>query len=328
MRYFLTGATGFIGGRLAGQLVAAGHHVVTVARDSSRASDLASIGVEVHRGDITERETLRLPMKGADGIFHVAGWYKLGLRDTSPGQRINIDGTRNVLEMMRDLEIPRGVYTSTLAVFSDTHGRVPDESYRFQGRHLTEYDRTKWEAHRHLVDPMVAAGLPLVTLMPGLVYGPGDTSLAHETWVQYLKHRMLVAPRRTAYCWAHVDDIARGHVLAMERGTPGQDYIIAGPAHTVIDALRIAQSITGIPAPRIQLPAALIRLTAYVVKPLGRLVTLPGIYSYEGLRSTAGVTYLGSNARARREWGYTVRPLADGLRETLAWEMEQLESHG
>jgi len=324
VRYFVTGATGFIGGRLVRQLVERDHRVVTIVRDPSKAADLTALGVEVHPGDITQRDSMRAPMNGADGVFHVAGWYKLGARDTRQARAVNVDGTRQVLELMAELEIPRGVYTSTLAVFSDTHGRVPDESYRFRGRHLTTYDRTKWEAHYEVAEPMIKAGLPLMIVLPGLTYGPGDTSLVHQMLVDYLRLRLRATPRGTAYCWAYVDDIAYGHILAMERGTPGESYIIGGDVHTLIDALAIAQKITGIAAPRIHPPGALLRAAAPFAAFLGRFVPLPETYSADALRSYAGVTYLGSNAKARRELGFGVTPLEEGLRETLSWEMNRL----
>lgn len=321
MKYFLTGATGFIGRRVARQLVAAGHAVVAVVRDPARAGDLSALGVALHRGDVTDRESMRAPMTGADGVFHIAGWYKVGVRDASDGARINIAGTRNVLELMRDLGIPKGVYTSTLAVFSDTHGQLVDETYVYNGPHLSEYDRTKWVAHYEVADPMIAAGLPLVIVQPGLVYGPGDTSSVRTTLVQYLRRRLPAIPSRTAYCWAHVDDIARGHLRAMEAGTPGESYIIAGPMHTLVDALGIAQEITGVPAPRFHIPPAVMKGMAGVMGVVERAVPVPETYRAEYLRIGAGVTYLGDNTKARRELGYDPRPLREGLAETLHHEM-------
>jgi nucleoside-diphosphate-sugar epimerase len=252
-----------------------------------------------------------------DGVFHIAGWYKVGARDRQAAYPINVLGTRNVLELMRELAIPKGVYTSTLAVFSDTHGAVPDESYRHDGPWLTTYDHSKWLAHYQVALPMIEAGLPLVIVQPGAVYGPGDTSLIRDTLVSYLLRRLPVVPRGTAYCWGHVDDTAEAHLLAMEHGTPGQTYIISGPAHTVTEVLALAERITGIPVPRMQAPPALMLALAYAMAPLGALLPLPPSYTYEGLRSVAGVTYLGTNARARRELGFDPRPLNDGLRETL-----------
>jgi len=165
MKYFITGATGFIGGHVATQLVEAGHQVVALVRTPEKAKDLAEKGIQLARGDITDKESMRAPMTGVDGVFHIAGWYEVGPRDKSLGQKINIEGTRNTLEMMRELKIPRGVYTSTLAVYSDTHGKLVDEQYRYNGPHLTEYDRTKWVAHYEIAEPMQKQGLPLIILV-------------------------------------------------------------------------------------------------------------------------------------------------------------------
>jgi len=128
MKYFVTGATGFIGGEVVRQLIAAGHTVVAVVRSPEKAQALTNLGVEIHQGDITDKASLRAPMTGADGVFHIAAWYKLGARDTSVAEKINVQGTRNVLELMQELNIPKGVYTSTVAVFSDTRGKGMDET--------------------------------------------------------------------------------------------------------------------------------------------------------------------------------------------------------
>jgi nucleoside-diphosphate-sugar epimerase len=325
MRYFVTGATGFIGGRLARRLVGAGHEVVTIARTPSKADDLAALGVEVHQGDITDKETMRAPMSGADGVFHVAAWYKVGLRDTSAAQSINVDGTRNVLELMREQGIPKGVYTSTLAINSNTHGQVVDESYRYTGTHLSEYDRTKWEAHYQVAVPMMREGLPLVIVMPGLVYGEGDTSSVRQTLIQYLTGRLPMMPLKTAFVWAHVDDVVQGHILAMEKGKPGETYIIAGPVHTLVEALQMAEQITGVPVPKLKASPAMMRLTSRIMSLVERVVPVPETLASETLRVSAGVTYIGSNAKAQRELGYNPRPLEEGLRETLEAEMKLLE---
>ena len=127
MRYFVTGATGFVGGRVVQMLRQEGHEVNALVRSPQNAGALATLGAQLFAGDVTQRESLRAPMAGVDGVFHIAGWYKLGARDKSQGARVNIDGTRNVLEMMRELGIHKGVYTSSLAVNSDTRGVEVDE---------------------------------------------------------------------------------------------------------------------------------------------------------------------------------------------------------
>ncbi len=324
MKYFVTGATGFVGSHVTRQLCDAGHEVVVVVRTPSKAKDLVDLGVTIHQGDVTDKESMRTPMQGVDGVFHIAGWYKVGVKDKSDGQRINVDGTRNVLELMKELGIAKGVYTSTLAVNSDTHGKLVDESYHYTGPQLSEYDRTKWVAHYEVADPMIAAGLPLVIVMPGLIYGPGDTSTVRTTFTQYLQRKLPVLPSRTAYSWAHVDDIAHGHILAMEQGTPGGTYIIAGPTHTLVEGMSIAQKITGVPAPRIHVPPAVMKAMSATIGVVERFVPVPDDYSAEYLRISAGVTYIGSNAKAKKELGYQPRSLEDGLTETLQHEMRLL----
>lgn len=324
VKYFVTGATGFIGSRVVRQLRAGGHEVRALVRSPSKAQDLAGQGVSLHAGDVSDQASLRRGMAGADGVFHLAAWYKIGARDRREAWRVNVEGTRNVLELMRECHIPQGVYTSTVAVFSDTHGWVGDESYRHDGPWLSEYDRTKWIAHYEVALPMIAEGLPLVIVQPGVVYGPGDPSAIGTLLRQYLRGTLPAVPRGTAYCWAHVDDTARGHLLAMEKGRIGESYILAGPPHTLEEVLELAERLTGIRAPRLRPSPRLLRAAAAVAGALERVVPLPETYSAETLRVAAGVTYLASSEKAQRELGFATRPLADGLAETLEHEMRLL----
>jgi nucleoside-diphosphate-sugar epimerase len=325
MKYFVTGATGFIGGELVRQLVRAGHDVRALVRDRAGAQDLQRLGVELFDGDIRDRSSMRPAMEGVDGVFHVAAWYKVGSDDTELARPVNVEGTRNVLELMRELQIPRGVYTSTVAVFSDTGGRLVDESHRHDGPFSSEYERTKHEAHYGVALPMMAEGLPLVVVMPGVVYGPGDQGPMHDAFALYLKRRLPVVPRGTAYCWGHVEDTARGHILAMEKGEIGQCYILAGPPHEFAEVLDLAERITGIKAPRIRPGRVPLRAMARITGLLERYVPfIPSSYRAESLRSVAGTTYTADSTKARRELGFDPRTLEVGLKETLAHEMREL----
>lgn len=314
MRYFLTGGTGFIGGELATQLRQEGHQVRALVRDPARAGHLTQMGAEVCRGDVTDPASIRAGMQGTDGVFHVAGWYKVGSKDRVAARSVNVDGTRNVLTAMKELGIRKGVYTSTLAVFSDTHGKLVDETYRHNGPWLSTYDRTKWQAHYEVAEPMMRAGLPLVIVQPGAVYGAGDTSILHDLVVQYLSGKLRAVPKETAFCFAPVQDTARGHIVAMEKGRPGESYIIAGPPAKVVDVLALAERVTGVPAPRSHPPAWLIRFLAALSRS-------------EQLR-VAAAAYLGSNAKAVRELGFRAVPLEEGLPPYLRYEQEQLRRPG
>lgn len=324
MRYFVTGATGFVGGALAGRLLQAGHDVVALVRSPHKATSLQSAGARLVEGDIRDKDSMRIPMSGADGVFHVAGWYKVGVRDRSMGEAVNVLGTKNVLELMMELGIKKGVYTSTLGVFSDTGGELRDENYRFDGVHLSEYDRTKWVAHYEVAEPMMKKGLPLVIVQPGIVFGPGDTSAMGDAFRDYLQGKLAFIPSELAFCWAHIDDVVQGHILAMEKGKPGESYIIAGPPHTVEEVMETAERITGIPTRAKRLSPRALRILSGIMGMVEKVVPVSPDYAAERLRVTAGVTYLGSNEKAKRELGYTLRPLEDGLKETLSYEMKRL----
>lgn len=325
MKYFVTGATGFVGGRVVRQLLEAGHDVVILARDPVKASEQFGPSVSIHQGDITEKESLRKPMEGVDGVFHIAGWYKIGVRDKSQGQRINVEGTRNVLEVMQELGIPKGVYTSSVVVYSNTHGQLVDETYRFDGHtFLNEYERTKWVAHYQVAESMIEAGLPLVIVQPGPVYGPGDTSILHSVLAQYLQRKLPLLPAVTAYSYVHIDDVARGHILAMEKGRPGECYNLTGDTYTLVEALRIAEKITGVPTPRLQVSPAVLKTLSVTMRVVERLLPVPDQYTAESLRTIAGVTYLGDYSKASRELGYQPRAFEAGMAETLHHEMELL----
>ena len=320
MKYFITGATGFLGGVLARQLREAGHEVNASIRDPRKASELQSLGVTLFKGDVTDKESMRAAMQGVDGVYHVAGWYKIGAHDKSDGERVNIQGTRNVLELMKELRIPKGVYTSTVAINSDTHGELKDESYHFTGKHISEYDRTKAAAHE-IAKQFIADGLPLVIAMPGGIYGPGDTSSLRSTIIDFLQGKLPMMPAQGGICWGHVDDTAYGHILAMEKGTPGESYIIAGEACTFREAFQLAGHITGKKVPAFVSPR-LFKVLSVLVRPFDSM--LPESYTSEGLRVVAGVTYWGNNAKAKRFIGFNPRPLTEGLESTLRHEMSLL----
>jgi len=315
MRYALTGATGFLGGELARQLVEAGHDVVALVRTPGRATALSSLGVELVEGDLDSDEALDRLLAGADGLFHVAGWYRLGERDRSPGRRVNVEGTRNVLAAARRAHTPKVVHTSTLAVNSDTGGVVRDETYRHTGDHLTEYDRTKAQAHEVAHD-YAARGLPVVTVMPGGIYGPGDTSQVGELMARVVAGRRPQVPTGGGtLMWTHVADVARGHVLAMERGVVGEDYMLAGEPATLSELLGQVAEIAGTKPP-LPVPASVVRLTERALRPVAGALRLRGTYHPESLRA-ALASYTGTRAKAERELGWTCRPLTEGLTQTV-----------
>lgn len=323
-RYLVTGATGFLGGELVKQLIGRGHLVTAFVRSPEKAALLGSLGVQLQVGDITDRASLRPAMEGVDGVFHTAAWYRIGApRDAHLGELINVEGTRHVLETARDLDIPRVVYTSTVGVFGDTHGQLVDETYYAEGPFLTAYDRTKWTAHYQVAVPMARAGLPLMIVMPGAIYGPGDRSGLHTTLRQLLRGRLFATPRGVSFCWGYVEDVARGLRQAMDTGRPGESYLLTGPVHTFEEAYDLAAQLAGRRKPFLHPRPFTMRAAAALTALLERWNVQPRVAS-ETLRLMAGTTWIGSSAKAEKELGWSARPLDEGLRHTIEHELRQL----
>lgn len=322
VHYFVTGATGFVGGYVTSQLLAAGHEVTALVSTRDDARDIAEYGVRPHIGAVTDKEGMRRGIRGADGVFHTEG-HRIAYSDRKLMRAVNVAGTKNVFELVRELSIPKCVFTSTLNALSDTRGAVVDEEYRFTGKHLTDYDRVRAEVHFGVALAMMSQGVPIVCLMPGMVYGPRDTSAMADLITRAMLGRVIAVSARTAYSWAHVMDVAHAHVLAMEFGRPGETYIVGGPAHTVRDALILAGRSAGKKRGPVPIPAWLARSAAAVMRPLARVV--PG---WRGLvdrvRVAAGVTYLGNDAKARRELGFDPRPLAEGMPDAARATLEEM----
>jgi nucleoside-diphosphate-sugar epimerase len=316
MRHAVTGATGFLGGEIARQLREEGHDVVALVRTPTKAAALTELGVELVPGDLEDAAALDRLCTAVDGVFHAAAWYKVGVPNADEiAERANVQGTRNVLEAARRNGVPRLAYTSTLAINSDTQGLVRDEDYRHEGPHLTPYDRTKAAAHR-IVEEYAEQGLDVVIAMPGVIYGPGDTSTTGDIIAQVVAGRRPPLPEGVPLCWAHVGDVARGHLQAMEKGRSGRSYMLAGPQATIGEAARLAARIAGTKGP-IVLPNGMIRSAAALMGIIEKVVPPLTGYNAETMRA-ALASYLGSPARAQQELGWTARSLEEGMTETVA----------
>lgn len=324
MEYFVTGATGFVGSHVVEQLVQQGESVIALTRDRSNATHLPEV-VTVVEGDIATKESMREDMVGVDGVFHIAGWYRIGPGPwrAEKAERINVEGTRTVLELVDELDIPKVVYTSTVAVNSDTGGEYVDEEYRFDGDHISVYDRTKWQAHYEVAKPMAEEGVPVVIIQPGIIYGPSDTSDLRPMWQDYLQQDLPIIPRGVEACWDHVEDAARAHLLAMEHGGVGEEYLVCGEGKTFVEMFELAEEITDIPAPRAVTPR-LFGTLAPVVSVAERVISPPEGFESEFLRRMSGTTWVGDTSKAEEELSVEHRPIEEGLREYLEWEIDQL----
>lgn len=319
MKAFVTGGTGFIGRAVIRKLIARSYQVTALARSERGAAMLREMGATAVVGDVTVRESMREGMRNSDIVFHIAGVYDYTLEGIARCESVNVDGTRNVLGLAHELGVPRIVYTSTVAVFGNTYGALPDETYYAGGPFLSEYDRTKWSAHYDVAEPLIAQGAPIIIVMPGAVYGPGDTSWLAYTMRLFYRGLLPVLPGpETTLCYAHVDDIAEGHILAAEKGLPGESYILAGPAVPLGEMVEFWAQLTGKRPPILTIPARFARNLAPMLGHMESIVTLPAAFSKELFR-LHGISYAGRADKARAELGWRPRPLQSGISDTFEW---------
>jgi nucleoside-diphosphate-sugar epimerase len=315
VRIVLTGGAGFVGGGVARALRARGDDVVGLVRDRARASALETIGAEVVENDLSDVGHLTESLSGADALIHAAGSYRVGIADSERDAMwdANVGTTTRVLEAAKAAATRRVVYVSTVNVFGNTRGNVVSETYR---RDLSEgfaswYDETKFRAHE-IAEQRIAAGLPIVVVMPSGVYGPGDHSQFGEqiaaAYAGKLPYRVL---DDAGLGLVHVDDLAAGIVAALDSGEIGRSYVLSGPTTTLGEAIDLAATIGGRKAPRMRIPTGMLRAMA----PLGRFVGQPNIG--ELISAGSGVTYWATAARAESELGWHARPIEDGFRDTF-----------
>ena len=232
-KVFLTGGTGFIGGPLTQSLLSRGWNVVALARnpDSPHARALSRMGATCVSGDVTDRESMRANMSGADLVVHNAGWFELGVTGKARQlmHAINVTGTDNVLSLALELGIPRTVYVSSTIAYGATGPTAVDETYQRQTPCLTFYEQSKTEAH-DIAQRYQQQGLPLILVCPEGVVGPNDHSARSYFLRMYLNRLMppfAWAPN-TITSLVHVKDVSEGITLASEKGRIGETYILAG----------------------------------------------------------------------------------------------------
>jgi len=310
MQVFLTGATGFIGQPLTAALLAQGWSVTALARnpDSASARALSKLGVQCVRGDVTDRQSMRTGMPGADIVVHNAGWYEYGVNQAEQKRMydINVNGTENVLSLAQELGIPRSVYVSSTAAFGETGPALRDETFTRQAPYRSYYEQSKTEAHL-IAHQYQQQGLPLIIVCPNAVIGPNDHSALGYFLRLYLNKLMTPfawAPDRVFTC-VHVDDLAAGIVLAAQKGQAGETYIFAAESMTQREMLAVWATKPGRFKVRFWLPAGLAGLLCAPLEPLQRMVGLPAFVSRETVRTSASFNY--SSQKAQRELGWTHR---------------------
>jgi dihydroflavonol-4-reductase len=322
MKILITGASGFVGSAVVRQLLERGNQVRALVRPQSDRCNLAGLAVELVTGDLREPASLDEAAEGCQALFHVAADYRLWVPEPEGMYKTNVEGTRNLLLAAAKAGVERIVYTSSVA----TMGCLPDGKPANEETPVTlsdmigHYKRSKFLAEAEVCRFVKESALPVVTVNPSTPVGPRDLKPTPTG-------RMILqaaAGRMPAYVdtglnLVHVDDVARGHLLAFERGRTGERYILGGRNMTLKEILEELANFTGRPAPRVCLPHNLILPVAYMVEAFAR-VSRAGepFITVDGVRLAKKRMFF-SDEKARKELGYNPGSVKQALKDAVDW---------
>ena len=323
-RVLVTGATGFVGSAIARAFLSAGYPVRALARAGSRRDNLAGLAIESVEGDICDAAAVARAMAGVSYVAHAAADYRLWAREPDAILRTNVEGTRTVMQAALSADVERIVYTSSVATLGlRANGQAADETLRLSEiASVGAYKRSKVIAER-LVEAMTARdALPAVIVNPSTPIGPRDIRPTPTG-------RMIVAAASgrmpgfvdTGLNLVHVDDVAAGHVAALERGAVGERYILGGENVLLADMLRDIALLVGRRPPRLKLPRGPLYPLAAAAEVLAAATGREPLLTLDGLRMSRKHMFF-SSAKAERELGFRARPYVEGLRDAVDWFRE------
>src|SRR6266516_4002023 len=323
MRVFVTGGTGFIGGHVARMLRERGDEVRALVRSPDKGAALTELGCELVPGTLSDKDAIRAGMEGCDAAIHGAAVYEVGIPSSEHRAmyEANVIGTENVLRAALDAKLDRVVYISTVGAFGNTKGQVVDESYQHPSAGYTSYyEETKVEAHRLATRLIAEEALPCVIVQPGGVYGPEDHSAVGRQMNQFLAGRMpLIAFPDLGFNMVHVDDVAAGVLLALDKGKVGEAYVLGGQITTMRELIQTLARAAGKKAPTRTLPTGVMKAMAPIGPIVGKVMN-QGPNLRELISSADKVTFWAKHDKAIAELGYSPRGLEQGLRDTLEVE--------
>lgn len=319
----VTGGTGFVGANVVRALLAVGATVRVLARPGGDRRALAGLAVEIAEGELGDRASLRRAVAGVSTVFHVAADYRLWARNAQELYRTNVEGTRDLLQVASDAGVRRIVYTSTvgaLGIPSDGSPGTEDTPVAL-GNMVGPYKRSKYLAEQAAL-AQARAGAPVVIVNPSAPIGPWDIkpTPTGQMIVDFLRGRMF-ASLDTGLNVVHVRDVARGHLLAAERGRVGEKYILGHANLSLMDIFRLLAEISGLRPPRFRIPYAVAWLAAAGMEGAARLTRGTPAVPLTAVRMARKRMYF-SPAKAVRELGLPQTDPRLALADAVAWFVE------
>jgi dihydroflavonol-4-reductase len=320
MRLFLTGATGFVGSHVARIAAEQGAELRLLTRRTSRTESLPK-GAELVQGDLREPAKLAAALRGCNALIHVAADYRLWVPDPAEMYKANVEGTRELLRQAREAGVRRVVYTSSVATmgFRKDASAVDEETPVSERDMIGHYKRSKWMAERVAIEA-ARAGQEVVILNPTTPVGAMDVkpTPTGRIIVDFL-NRKFPAYVDTGLNLVDVENIARMHLAALERGRFGERYILGGENLTLKQILDRLGAITGLPSPTMKVPHAVAMAFAFFDESItGKLRGKEPRATVEAVRMGKKMMWA-SSTKAERELGWRVLPVEDALRKAVAW---------
>ncbi|MDE3154132.1 MAG: NAD-dependent epimerase/dehydratase family protein [Acidobacteriota bacterium] len=320
MTTLVTGATGFVGSQLVRLLLARNEPVRVLVRPTALTRALEGLPVEWAYGDLRDQASLQAACRGVRRVFHVAADYRLWARDPQAIYESNVGGTRHLLRAAADAGVERFIYTGTVATIAmGRPGPLPDETAEARlDEMIGPYKRSKFLAEQE-VRRAAAAGLPVVIVSPTTPVGPGDwkPTPTGKIIVDFLQGRMP-AYVDTGLNLVAVEDVAAGHLLAAERGTIGERYLLGGRNLTLRELLGTLAALTGRKAPRVRLPYGVALAAGYASEAVSRLTGREPRVPLDGVRMARHRMFVDCS-KATREIGFAPGPVDEALARAIAW---------
>ncbi|NCJ07991.1 NAD-dependent epimerase/dehydratase family protein [Synechococcales cyanobacterium C] len=318
MRVFVTGGTGFVGANLVRLLLQKGYQVRALVRPQSRLDNLQGLDVECITGDLSD-PGLTVALKGCEVLFHVAAHYSLWRADRKLLRQSNVLGTRRILKAARDASVERTVYTSSVAAIGVREGGVADETYQSPVERLVgDYKKSKFWAEQE-AHQAVKMGQDVVIVNPSTPIGSWDVkpTPTGEIILRFLRQQMPFY-LNTGLNLIHVQDVAQGHLLALEKGRTGERYILGNQNLTLKDILGLLSTLTELPAPRFGIPACLPLLIAYLDEQVLARFGKPPSVPIDGVKMARQQMFYDAS-KAVQELELPQTPVKIALKDAIDW---------
>ena len=315
----VTGGTGFIGSNLTAALLDQGYTVRILRRSRSDLRALGSMNVEHLIGDVRDKNSLRQAMKGCDTVFHTAAVVSYWKKERPFMFDVNVQGTRNVVEVCLELGVDRLIHTSSIAAIGfPKHGDVADETNLFNWEpYDVGYRNSKYEAEKEVLRG-VTLGLNAVIVNPSVVMGPRDIHFHAGQLIRDIHRKRIFYYVRGGMNIVYVGDVVRGHILAATYGRTGERYILSGENLTHRAIISTIAEIVGGIKPLFRMPTTAIRVVTFVSEAVANTLNRRPWVTRE-LLAGSELRYHFTCRKAQTELGYTFTPFRDAVQETFAW---------